>query len=95
MVNGMKIDMVANLNLLVKKYVECVFKVKENKLLSLEEFSLFLKHHPKLINTLYSGFNYEYWGVDGNTQIPLYRNMAHDANGELWRVSIKHKGTLK
>ena len=56
-----------NLNQLIKKYVENVYKLKgkdTDELLNLDEFRKFVNKHPKLLNSLYNGFHYELWGYD-------------------------------
>lgn len=53
----------ANLNLLIKKYVDMVYKAKNDLLISLEEFKIFVKKHPNLLLPLYSAFNYNVWGI--------------------------------
>lgn len=52
-VNGKQIEINANLNLLVKKYVENVYKLKQDQLLSFSEFEQFVTKHPNLMKTLY------------------------------------------
>lgn len=90
-VNGKQIEINANLNLLVKKYVENVYKLKQDQLLSFSEFEQFVTKHPNLMKTLYSAFNYETWGVDPVTKEPLYKNQPLDYCGELYMLKDKLK----
>jgi flagellin-specific chaperone FliS len=62
-----------NLNYLVRKYVNMLYKDNKKKLknkkkilkrINLEEFAEFIKQHPKLFDGLYKAFNLDIWGVD-------------------------------
>ncbi|CAD8106094.1 unnamed protein product [Paramecium primaurelia] len=88
-VNGQKIEMQANLNLLIKKYVEMVYKAKNDLPINLDDFTIFVKHHPNLIMPLYSVFNFDVWGLQNN--LPKYKNLPLDIQGELYRMSKKNK----
>ncbi|CAD8190471.1 unnamed protein product [Paramecium pentaurelia] len=88
-VNGQKIEMQANLNLLIKKYVEMVYKAKNDLPINLEDFTSFVKQHPNLITPLYCVFNFDVWGVQNN--IPKYKSLPLDIQGELYRISKKNK----
>ncbi|CAD8187009.1 unnamed protein product [Paramecium octaurelia] len=88
-VNGQKIEMQANLNLLIKKYVEMVYKAKKDLPINLEDFTTFVKHHPNLIMPLYCVFNFDVWGLQNN--LPKYKSLPLDIQGELYRMSKKNK----
>ncbi|CAD8187756.1 unnamed protein product [Paramecium octaurelia] len=88
-VNGQKIEMQANLNLLIKKYVEMVYKAKNDLPINLEDFTIFVRQHPNLIKPLYCVFNFDVWGMYNN--IPKYKSLPLDIQGELYRISKKSK----
>ena len=67
-----------NLNHLIKKYVDNVYKckVKEtDELLNLMDFKNFVSLHPKLLNSLIQGFHYDLWGYDVHNRVPMYKSL--------------------
>ncbi|CAD8120793.1 unnamed protein product [Paramecium sonneborni] len=88
-VNGQKIEIQANLNLLIRKYVEMVYKAKNDLPLNLEDFTIFVKHHPNLIMPLYYVFNFDIWGLQNS--LPKYKSLPLDIQGELYRISKQKK----
>ncbi|CAD8173435.1 unnamed protein product [Paramecium pentaurelia] len=86
-VDGQKIEMCVNQSLLIKKYVDLVYKNKHDQLLSLQEFQAFIAKHPNLIQPLYAAFNYNIWGIIDKQ--PNYKQLMLIMSGDLYRISKK------
>ncbi|CAD8157767.1 unnamed protein product [Paramecium octaurelia] len=86
-VDGQKIEMCVNQSLLIKKYVDLVYKNKHDQLLTLQEFQAFIAKHPNLIQPLYTAFNYNIWGVTDKQ--PNYKQLILITSGDLYRISKK------
>ncbi|CAD8213388.1 unnamed protein product [Paramecium octaurelia] len=86
-VDGQKIEMCVNQSVLIKKYVDLVYKNKHDQLLSLQEFQAFIAKHPNLIQPLYAAFNYNIWGITDKQ--PNYKQLMLIMSGDLYRISKK------
>ncbi|CAD8121385.1 unnamed protein product [Paramecium sonneborni] len=92
-VDGQKVEMCVNQSLLIKKYVDLVYKNKHDQLLSLQEFQTFIGKHPNLIQPLYTAFNYNIWGmIDKQAN---YKQLMLIMSGELYRISKKQEAKQK
>ncbi|KAM3139033.1 putative myosin light chain kinase 3 [Paramecium bursaria] len=84
-----------NINQLIKKYVNMIYKEKKEQQLSMTEFKQFVKLHPKIFHGLYKAFNFDIWGIDNEKQIPRFHLVQKDIEGTLHKVSKKPQKNAK
>ncbi|CAD8065720.1 unnamed protein product [Paramecium sonneborni] len=97
-INGKLVELKrVNINYLVRKYVDMIYKNKgkQEEELSIEEFKQFVKLHPKIFDGLYKAFNYDIWGVNSSTFVPLFVTVQKDLEGHLQKVSRKNPKIIK
>ncbi|CAD8046316.1 unnamed protein product [Paramecium primaurelia] len=92
-INGKLVELKrVNINYLVHKYVNMIYKhkAKNDQGLSLDDFKSFVKLHPKIFEGLYKAFNFDVWGFDANASVPRLMMTPKDLEGELKKISKKN-----
>ena len=62
----------ANINGLVKRFVNFTFKSLKKTRINLDDFQKWIKKYPLLINVFSDTFHEDYWAVDAKSSIPFF-----------------------
>ncbi|CAK72198.1 unnamed protein product (macronuclear) [Paramecium tetraurelia] len=92
-INGKLVELKrVNINYLVHKYVNMIYKhkAKNDQGLSLEDFKSFVKLHPKIFEGLYKAFNFDVWGFDTIASVPRMMMTPKDLEGEVKKITKKN-----